>query len=164
MSKKHKAPKPPTIPGAPGATGYPFPQVSRGYPGAPGAYPGSPGGYPQYRPTGNPGASAPLYPALSGNTDNPDSRPGYPTNPGKYNHNLTKLYHKALTKIMHFRIPKCSSSRIRLSFWRTTTKLQQCDWISTRSRRSKFWPNWISNTFWPTRISTKYWYIRISTS
>ena len=80
MSKKHKAPKPP-IPGAPGATGYPFPQVSKGYPGAPGNYPGSTGGYPQYRPTGNP--SAPLYPGLSGNPDNPDSRPGYPTNPGK---------------------------------------------------------------------------------
>ena len=81
MSKKHKAPKPPI----PGATGYPFPQVGQGYPGAPGNYPGAPGGYPQYQPAGNPSPSAPLYPALSGNPDHPDSRPpGYPTSQGKF--------------------------------------------------------------------------------
>ena len=55
--------------------------------------------------------------------------------------------------MMYFRISKCSS-RIRLSFWRTTTKLQQCDWISTRSRRSKSWPTGISTKYWHTWIST----------
>ena len=65
---------------APGASGYPFPQTSKGYPGAPGNYPGSTGGYPGYSPgSGNQPGS--IYPNL--NPGNPGNPGGYPLGPGK---------------------------------------------------------------------------------